>query len=187
MVTVRSATKSDRHAITQTWVKAFTDDPVNSWLRDSGANIARMFTVMQRWDYTPGDIDVALDTGRIVACARWRQPGLVSPPLIREVVSLPLWVWALRSAFPQGSLLVHTMDQARPEGPYLYLGTLGADERGKGYGSALLTHRLAGYDGRVYLESSNEENIPLYERFGFRVTQELQIPGGPKLWPMLRE
>ena len=40
----------------------------------------------------------------------------------------------------------------------------------------------------AYLESSNPENIGYYERFGFRVTGEIQLPdGGPSLWPMWRD
>ena len=43
--------------------------------------------------------------------------------------------------------------------------------------------------GRVaaYLESSKEQNIDLYARHRFRVTQELRLPDGPKLWAMWRE
>jgi hypothetical protein len=40
----------------------------------------------------------------------------------------------------------------------------------------------------AYLESSKEKNIPLYERYGFKVTDELRlVKGGPPLWPMWRE
>jgi hypothetical protein len=38
------------------------------------------------------------------------------------------------------------------------------------------------------LESSNERNLPLYERNGFRVVGELQALGhGPTIWRMWRE
>jgi len=40
----------------------------------------------------------------------------------------------------------------------------------------------------AYLESSKEKNVPLYERNGFKVTEEFLVPnGGPKIWLMWRE
>jgi len=38
----------------------------------------------------------------------------------------------------------------------------------------------------AYLESSKESNVGYYETFGFAVTREIRIPGGPALWPMWR-
>ena len=54
-------------------------------------------------------------------------------------------------------------------------------------GSALLEHRLSMIEGPAYLESSNVRNVPLYQRFGFEVIQEISLPeDGPALWTMLR-
>jgi hypothetical protein len=39
----------------------------------------------------------------------------------------------------------------------------------------------------AYPESIKAENVPYYQRFGFEVTGELDVPGGgPTLWPMWR-
>lgn len=39
----------------------------------------------------------------------------------------------------------------------------------------------------VYLESTKEENVPYYMRFGFDVTGEITIPdGGPRMRQMWR-
>ena len=70
----------------------------------------------------------------------------------------------------------------------------GRDNRmrtGQGLGTQMLREVLAGVDTDgvpAYLESSNERNLPLYERNGFRVVGELQALGhGPAIWRMWRE
>ena len=82
---------------------------------------------------------------------------------------------------------------ARHSPPHWYLGYLGArrDRQGQGLGTQLLREVLAGADTDgmpAYLESSNERNLPLYQRNGFRVVGELQALGhGPTIWRMWRE
>jgi hypothetical protein len=40
----------------------------------------------------------------------------------------------------------------------------------------------------AYLESSKEINVPLYERNGFKVTEQMTVPnGGPPIWLMWRD
>jgi hypothetical protein len=42
-------------------------------------------------------------------------------------------------------------------------------------------------EGPAHLESSNLKNVPLYQRFGFEVIEEIPLPeDGPTLWAMLR-
>lgn len=63
----------------------------------------------------------------------------------------------------------------------------GAAPSGRGAGSALLEQRLDQMSEPAYLESSNEANVALYERFGFQVTGEIALPhDGPRMWPMYR-
>ena len=78
------------------------------------------------------------------------------------------------------------MHRARPHEEFWYLAGVGAVRRGEGIGSALLRHRLDRVRGPAYLESSKQENIPLYERFGFELREAISLPDGPDLWPMWR-
>jgi GNAT superfamily N-acetyltransferase len=62
--------------------------------------------------------------------------------------------------------------------------------QGQGLGSAVLAPVLTqcDHDGvAAYLESSKETNIAFYGRHGFRVTGEIQLPRGPKMWQMWRD
>jgi ribosomal protein S18 acetylase RimI-like enzyme len=78
-------------------------------------------------------------------------------------------------------------------GQHLARRNLGArrDRQGQGLGTQLLREVLAGLDNDgvpAYLESSNERNLSLYERNGFRVVGELRALGhGPAIWRMWRE
>ena len=64
------------------------------------------------------------------------------------------------------------------------------EAQGQGYCSKLLKPVLDICDRTqtpAYLENSNAQNTRMYERFGFKVTEELDIAQGVKLWLMWRE
>lgn len=73
-----------------------------------------------------------------------------------------------------------------------YLQLIGVDPeyQGKGYASRLIRGMLAGADEDglpCYLETELEENVPIYEHFGFHTLEEYIIPGTTvKMWLMLR-
>ena len=109
----------------------------------------------------------------------------------REV--LPAVLRAFRGRLAVGRTVTELMKAQHPEEPHWYLAVIGSDPsvRGGGFGQALMESGLLRCDADyapAYLESSNPENIGYYERFGFRVTGEIQLPdGGPSLWPMWRD
>ncbi len=84
-------------------------------------------------------------------------------------------------------------DRVHPAEPHWYLGIIGADpgRQGTGAGRAVMEHVLERADAEgtpAYLESSKEQNLSYYERFGFTVTSEERLPdGGPRFWPMWRD
>lgn len=63
--------------------------------------------------------------------------------------------------------------------------------QGKGYASTLLKAMFARIDQEhlpCYLETQNEKNVPLYQHYGFKVVEEVIIPGTKTShWAMLRE
>ena len=65
------------------------------------------------------------------------------------------------------------------------------DHQGKGYSGTLLKPMFARIDQEhlpCYLDTEEEENVPLYQRYGFKVVEELTIPGTDiRLWAMLRD
>jgi ribosomal protein S18 acetylase RimI-like enzyme len=94
---------------------------------------------------------------------------------------------------PSRIIGIQTLEQKHPKEPHYYLPMIGTDPlfRGKGIGSALLQPILRTCDVEgipAYLENTNEQNLPFYERHGFQVTEIFQFPfQGPKMWMMWRE
>lgn len=83
------------------------------------------------------------------------------------------------------------IDRGHPDEPHWYLSVLAVSpsRQRTGIGRSLVEPMLerADRDGLVTsLETFKAENVPYYERFGFTVSYEETIPGGPHMWAMLR-
>ena len=120
----------------------------------------------KRWRTTPRD---ELELTR----------GLLSPRLLPRLPLVAYGMTGLERRHP-----------ATP--PHWYLAVLGTapQAQGRGHGSAVLAPVLARCDEDgvgAYLESSKERNIAFYARHGFRVTRELRLPRGPRMWAMWRD
>ena len=74
-----------------------------------------------------------------------------------------------------------------------YLYTIGVDPKfqGQGFGSHLIRIMLARIDKEqllCYLDTNTEENVGLYEHFGFKIVRRYQIPGSDVInWSMVRK
>lgn len=84
------------------------------------------------------------------------------------------------------------LGEAKPKTPHWYLGFVGTlpEARGKGLASALISSVTEICDAEnipAYLESSSPDNVPLYERHGFRITGEAKIKDGPTVPLMWRD
>lgn len=176
--------------------RAFYGDPVMKWMLPDDAarerGLGRMFATMIRHHFlrTEG-VEVAGD-GPIGAAALWDPPGEWRQTGLQELRMMPAFMLALGSNVRRGQQVADLMKEHHPEEPHWYLGVIGSDPtvRGTGYGQALMRSRLDRCDAEhapAYLESSNPDNIPYYQRFGFDVTGEITLPdGGPSMWPMWR-
>ncbi len=186
VIEVRAATAADRRDVVRVMATAFDDDPVARWLVPAARSLHPLFAAHARWAHdAPGSTDLALVDGEPVGAAFWDPPGFRTPAW-RQVAAIPFYARALRRNLGRGAALEGLMHKARPQEEFWYLAGVGAVRRGEGIGTALLRHRLGAITGPAYLESSKEENIPLYERFGFELREPLRVAGGPELWPMWR-
>ena len=83
------------------------------------------------------------------------------------------------------------LDAMTPAEPHWYLGLLGTApaQQGTGVGTTLLRPMLSRADRErvpVFLETGMDRNVAFYERFGFAVAAADEVPGGPRVWGMLR-
>ena len=153
----------------------------------STARDEKVFAFLSRFHRAPGASDLYVDDdGTPVGAAMWNPPGYT------EKVNkwlVPLQALAVfRGGFRRSAVVESIFPKLHPKEPHWYLPAIGATIQGRGIGSALLEHRLSQVNGvPAYLESSHRDNIPLYERFGFAVVDEIKLPmDGPLIWPMLR-
>jgi predicted N-acetyltransferase YhbS len=107
------------------------------------------------------------------------------------LLGTPQFLFGFGANLPVALKTLSVIEKAHPKEPHYYLAILGTrpDRQSRGTGSALMRPVLEKCDADgipAYLESSKEQNIAFYARFGFEVTGEIQLPNGPTLWPMWR-
>jgi GNAT superfamily N-acetyltransferase len=196
-VAARPADRADLRELTTVLARAFAHDPVMMWmLPDEAARtrgLPRLFATMTRHHFLPGGgVEVAHDA-RIGGAALWDPPGRWQQSGWQQLLMLPSFLVGFGRRVKAAQQVAELMKAHHPEEPHWYLAVLGSDPdvRGAGYGHALMRSRLDRCDAEyapAYLESSNPDNIPYYQRFGFDVTGEIRLPdGGPSLWPMWRQ
>jgi ribosomal protein S18 acetylase RimI-like enzyme len=193
-VTARSATAADAAEASATLGRAFADDPLMCFLLPDEATrpqkMPKLFGLLFKLGLPYGCCDVTSDFG---AVALWRPPGQWE---------IPWWQYILNGAdflglfgfsgARQVTWVMDIVEKNHPHEPHWYLQAIGTDpaKQGKGYGGVVMRRQLERADAAhmpAYLESSKDVNIPIYQSFGFEVTGEIKIPGGPTLWPMWRK
>lgn len=176
----------------------FRNDPCVNWVvpgsSQNKTSVVSWFAGLTRHLYLPhGEVYF---TAAKDGAALWLPPGVSTSAL--PLLRLPCVLWPVFLAAGLGGLrrsfvMSQTMERGHPSGPHFYLHAIGVRQssQGRGVGSSLLRPVLERCDRErkpAYLESSNERNLPLYERHGFRVVSEVHLPdGGPPLWYMVRQ
>lgn len=194
-VAVRRAGASDLPALARSLARAFLDDPVAIWScrpdslrprvleRFNGTRLRQLLDRDEIWT------DPELRTAALWAPPRqWRESPRQDLEIARCLLH-PRLIWRM-PLLARGFGRMELLHPHQP--PHWYLAVLGTDPaaQGQGLGSAVLAPVLERCDSDgvgAYLESSKERNIAFYARHGFRVTREIQLPRGPKMWAMWRD
>jgi GNAT superfamily N-acetyltransferase len=186
---LRQASAEDAHRLKAVLADAFFDDPVLGWLlpdeRTRRARLRRFFAIELRYLGLPhGHVWTTAD---LAGAAISLPPGAWHPPL--RAVLLEGRVFGAH--LPRATRLQMATDRRHLREPHYYLRDIGVlpESQGQGLGSALMGPTLEFCDREglpAYLEASSARSAALYERLGFRVTEELRVAGSPSLRLMLR-
>ena len=169
---------------------AFGADPVGKWISPKPE--------YPKWCWS---VAVSLFLPHLEVCvtenglgaAMWVPPGVELN--VKPGLSI---IWDLWRRFGIGSILrlnrlMKMMDKYHPRDNHYYLLAIGvrSGSRGQGIASALLESVLQKCDHEkvgAYLENSNSQNIPFYQRHGFELRSEIALPhNGPSLFLMYRK
>jgi ribosomal protein S18 acetylase RimI-like enzyme len=188
----RPAVWADAEPLSQALARAFHDDPLTAYLFPNAASrpakLPRMFRVIFKLGLPYGG---CLVTSGYEAAALWRPPGKWEIPWWQYITNAGAFIDVFGADVRRAMGAMAIIEKNHPHAPHWYLQVLGTDtaKQGKGYAGLVMRHQLAIADAHglpAHLESSKESNIPIYASYGFEVTGEIVIPGGPTLWPMWR-
>ena len=172
--------------------RAFHDDPISNWTFGRGELFEKYVRLLMKNVYfQQGFVTHVGDQ----AASLWLYPGASDALPFFALMRLVLSSLPSAGFGPtiRGNQIAHTMDAVKPKDPMLYLFAIGVlpVAQGQGLGSVLMKDGLRHADEnkvRAYLESSKEENIPIYQRHGFEVFKEAKpAAGAPSFWAMIRE
>jgi ribosomal protein S18 acetylase RimI-like enzyme len=190
---IRHATDDDADELAHVLAEALHDDPPNAWSipdpEARGAVMPGFFRLFVDASIAAGEAFVLEDGSGVCL---WFPPGWEMSAEEREAFESRARE-VLRDVLPGPLAIVEAIEPHHPSTPvhyYLAFVAIRPDRRRLGLGSALIRQGLDRCDADVrpaYLEATSERNRTLYERLGFVVRSEIQLPDGPTLWAMWRE
>jgi len=178
--------------------RAFHHDPFSVYVYPDEAKRRRslplMFSIALRYTLRYGEITTTPD---ITGAACWLPPENTTVD-IHRLLRIGALTTSLQLGLPEllrlndAEAYMKSTHKRCSAGPHWYLWVLGVDPRlhGQGIGGTLIRTGLERADASglpCYLETMNTNNVPLYQKFGFAIASEGDIPGSSlRMWGMVR-
>jgi len=192
--------KSQVRAASEVLSRAFHDDPLfSSFIPDPLQRKKKLHYLLETMvHYSVSYGEVYATSPNFEGVAVWLPFDKVEMTLWRGIRNGGLSIifnLGLRSTFRQLSVsdLMSSRHKRHITSPHWYLYLLGVEPelQGKGYASKLVKAMLDRTDREglaCYLDNTNEKNLTMYQRYGFRVIEEYEVPRtGVSIWAMLKE
>ncbi len=189
-IPIKTATTADVDQAIAVVVLAFSADPIARWVYPDPHQYLTHFPDFVRiFGGKAFEQQTASYVAGFSGAALWLPPG-IQP---EEETLVPLLQRTVPEHLQEEVFsMLEQMGTYHPDEPHWYLPLIGVDpsKQRQGLGSALMQHALLPCDRdrkRAYLESTNPENISLYERHGFEVLGTIQVGSSPPMFPMVRQ
>ena len=191
---IRKITLADFAPVTAMLGRAFDDDP---WFNFVAAQDSRRVQRIQRWlargltkkTFPFGETYV---TSGCEGAALWVPPGSGSGNRVLAELELRLTLLRVSGrSHRRVRRAIRLIQESEPHVPHFELRVVGVDPafQRRGIAARLLRPVIERCDQQglpIGLMCTRERNVGFYERFGFRVTNEIEVPAGPRLWNMWR-
>jgi ribosomal protein S18 acetylase RimI-like enzyme len=188
--------RDDAEKLADALARAFSDDPGFAHVLPDPANRTDRLRIFFETELRSVALPRGLvwTTEELVGAAIWGAPGEWRVPITASLREGPAMWRSFGRRLPLALWSRLRMDGRHPkEPPHWYLAVMGVapEWQGRGLGTALMRPGLEEIDAAglpAYLETSTLRARALYERQGFAVTGEINVPmGGPPIWLMWRE
>lgn len=163
--------------------RAYATNPINqAALEDSSVERNRAFFRIGL-ETMNGSRYVAKLGGEIVGMVHWVDSEKCQPPELDKLKLAPSMIWNLGLKSSLRIMKWLSSWSARdPKTKHSHLGPIAVDpkRRGQGIGSALLRAHCEDLDRRQlmgYLETDRPENVPIYEKFNYRIISQAEVLG----------
>jgi hypothetical protein len=178
--------------------RAFHQYPLSTYIypdeTERTCRLSLMFSISLRYTFCYGEI---ITTPDITGVACWLPPESTTVSngrLLRTGALTPLLKMGLPGLYRinKAETYMRSTHQRCISESHWYLWVLGVDPayHGQGIGGMLLLTGLQRVDASglpCYLETMNPNNVSLYQKFGFAIASEGNVPGSNlRMWGMVR-
>ena len=188
--------KKDIKKVLNLFMSAYSDDPMlDKFMKEDDKRRAQ-FEIMLKFCVKYGDVFSSSDNFEGVMAIVPHDKGEMTGGrvLLSGGFFLGLKLASLRKIMEKTSEALEEAKKDLDIGPYIFLFIMAVSKefQGKGFGGKFLRALIEKSELEkkpIYLETQNEKNVSLYEKFGFNVFKKIDLadPVNLPMWLMVRD